>query len=64
MKDNRITYNDQAVEVNGNTIRFDGKGDPETKTLKVYRYRGDITMRDEAMQNFALDNGYETVIIE
>lgn len=63
MKDNRKTYNNQKVEANGNVARFDGKYDPATKTLKVYRYYGDITILEEAMQNFAIDNGIQTVVV-
>lgn len=59
-KDIRKVYNKQAIEVNGTNVHFDGKGNPETKTLKVYRYFGDINLMEEAMQNFCIDNGYET----
>ena len=59
-KDTRKVYNKQAIEVNGTNVFFDGKGTPETKTLKVYRYFGDINLMEEAMQNFCIANGYET----
>ena len=61
-KDNRIVYTYKAIEVNGIKQYFDGKGNPGTKELKVYRYYGDINQSGEALQNFAIDNGYDTVI--
>lgn len=62
-KDTRKIYNDEQIKVNGNVVRFDGKGDPQTKILKVYRYYGDITLQAEALQNFCIDNGYDEAII-
>jgi len=62
-KDNRLVYEDQPVAIEDNVIRFDGKGNPDTKTLKIYRYRGDITLRDEAIQQFCLENGYEKAVL-
>lgn len=62
MKDTRKTFSNQSIEVNGTFVHFDGKLNPENSTLKVYRYRGDITLRDEAFQNFAIDNKIKTVI--
>jgi hypothetical protein len=64
MKDNRKVYDNQEILVNGNVVRFDGKGDPDKKVLKVYKYYGDITLQNEALQDFAFSNGYETVQVK
>ena len=61
MQDNRITYSNQEIKVDGNVVRFDGKGHKESKTLKVYRYYGDIRVHEQAIQEFAIVNGYDTV---
>ena len=61
--DNRKNYSHKQIECEGNFVRFDGKGDPKTKTLKVYRYYGDVTIMEQALQEFAITNGYEKVIL-
>lgn len=62
-KDLRKTYKNHEIKLEGNVIHFDGKYDPITKTLKVYRYHGDITLRDQAFQDFAIENGIIKVLI-
>lgn len=60
---NQISYNNQIMEANGNVLVFDGEGNKEKKQLEIYRVYGSVEELDEAIQNFALDNGYETVIL-
>lgn len=62
-KDLRIVYNYKAIQINGTNVFFDGKGNQEEKSLKIYRRYGDINLMDEAIQNFCIDNNYNTVII-
>lgn len=52
-KDPRIVYSNQEIEVEGNKVFFDGKYNPENKTLKVYKYRGDIHLAEQAFIEFA-----------
>lgn len=61
-KDNRIVYKNKKIAVNGNTVSFDGKYNPDKKTLRVYRVYGDVTLHDEALQNFAIENNIDKVI--
>ncbi len=56
MKDNRKTYRNKQIEVNGTVVHFDGKFSPATDTLKIYRIYGDVSLFDEAIQNFCIDN--------
>ena len=63
-KDVRTTYKGQEIIVNGNRNHFDGKGNPDTKVLKVYRWHGDINQSAEGLQDFALSNEYTSVITE
>lgn len=57
-KDKRIVYKSQRIELEGNVITFDGKGNKETGELRVYRLHGDIRLFVQALQDFCLDNGY------
>jgi len=61
-KDTRVVYTQKEIKCNGNVVSFDGKGDKDAKQLKVYRYYGDITIREEALQGFAIENGYDTLL--
>lgn len=61
-KDNRISYTRERIEINGTGVDFDGKGNPDTKTVKIYNMRGDVRLFGEALQNFCIDNGYTTCI--
>lgn len=61
-KDNRKVYKNQRLEANGNCAFFDGKYDPQTDTLKVYRYYGSVNIMAEAFQNFCIDNKIGNVL--
>lgn len=62
-KDNRKVFKKQKIEVQGEVVYFDGKGNHETNVLKVYRFYGNITLLEEAFQNFSVVNGYEKVVL-
>lgn len=62
-KDLRKVYTKEPIKLEGNTVHFDGKYDPATKTLKVYRYYGDITLKEQALQDFCIDNKIDKAII-
>jgi len=64
MKDDRKTYRQERIEVNGTCVHFDGKYSPSANTLRVYRMFGDITLFDEAIQNFCIDNNIGVVVID
>jgi len=63
MKDLRIVYQYQKVAINETFIFFDGKGDKESKTLKVYKLYGNVTYFHEALQSFAIQENYDKVVI-
>lgn len=58
-KDNRVAYNNQRIELEGNVVTFNGKYNPATGVLKVYIMRGDVSLFDQAIQGFCIDKGYE-----
>lgn len=62
-KDIRKVYNYQKIEVNGNVIFFDGKYNPETNILKIYRLYGNASEFAEAVQNFCIDNKIDIAIV-
>lgn len=64
-KDNRVVYNYHPINAFGNVWNFDGKGDPEKKELKIYRFFGSITDTHigEAICGFMIDNDYEKIKI-
>lgn len=63
-RDTRKAYNYRRIESDGEVFHFDGKSRTSNpKELIVYRFHGNITMMEKALQDFALDNGYETVTI-
>lgn len=55
-KDNRKVYKQKRIEVDGNVITFDGKYNPDTNTLKIYRMYGDVSLYDQAIMEFCIDN--------
>lgn len=59
----KINYKKAAIELEGNVIRFDGTGNPTKKELKVYKVFGDCRLFNQAIQDFAIVNGYETVLV-
>ena len=62
--DTRKTYNNEPIRLQDNVIHFDGKLNPETNELKIYRLRGDIRLFDEAIQNFCIDNKIDKCIVK
>lgn len=60
-KDNRKIYNKKKIEFKGTHITFDGKGNPDNKSLTVYRYYGDITLFNDVFKQFCQVNNYEKV---
>jgi hypothetical protein len=63
-KDTRVTYRHEPIEVNGTFVHFNGKGNPDTKELRIYEMYGDVKLFSEAVQNFCIDNKYETCTIK
>lgn len=63
MKDNRKVLKNQKVELEGTFITFDGKFNPATNTLKVYKLQGDVTLFEQAIQDYAIVNRIDKVII-
>lgn len=63
-KDQRVTYNQQEIELEGNVVRFDGKYNPANDTLKVYRYYGDVGVMLQAIEQFCILKGYGNSIIK
>lgn len=61
-KDNRTVYNNEKIEVNGTNVTFDGKYSPGNNTLKIYRMHGDVSLFDEAIQNFCIDNKIDNAV--
>ncbi len=49
-------YKGEKIEVNGSFITFDGKYFAETDCVKFYKMHGDVTLFDEAIQNFCVTN--------
>lgn len=60
----KTTYINCKIETNGVVIFFDGKYSPDTDTLIVTNYFGDITVRADAFQDFAITNGIANVIFK
>lgn len=52
------------IECNGVTIYFDGVYNLQTDTLTVLRYYGDVSIKVEAFQNFAIENNIANVIFK
>lgn len=51
-KDIRKVFKHEPIDLGDNTVHFDGKYNPETGTLKIYRYHGDINRSKEAIALF------------
>lgn len=58
------TYTNEKVEVEGNFITFSGKLNPTTNTLIVDKIEGDVTLHDEAIQNFCITNKIGKAVIK
>jgi hypothetical protein len=55
-RDTRIVFNRHRIEHEGTSWIIDGKADPKTGTLKIYRVEGDVTKPErlkEALQALA-----------
>ena len=63
-KDTRKVYKNHRIEITGNVITFDGKLNPTSNTLKIYRLNGDVSRFDEAIEQFCTGNGIENVIVK
>ena len=62
-KDLRKTYtHERVVTSNNDVLYFDGKFDPTTKTMKVYRLFGDVRAFDDAYQAIFFDYNCEKVL--
>lgn len=64
MKKKKTVFTDQPIEVNGTVIHFDGKHFAHNNTLKIYRFRGDVTLLGQAIQNFCIANNIDKAIIK
>ena len=61
-KDLRKTYTNQRVVTSSNDVLyFDGKFDPTTKTMKVYRLHGDVRAFGEAYDAIGIEYGCDKV---
>lgn len=58
-KDTRKVYNQERIAVNGTFVMFDGKGEADKSVVKFYRLYGDVSLFDEAIQNFCVEHGYQ-----
>lgn len=59
-KDSRKQYTHHRIEHEGNVWHIDGKYNPDTKVLKVYKVYGDVTnpeLLNEALEAFANAEG-------
>lgn len=54
LADKRTTLNHHRIEHEGTVWNLDGKYDPATKTLKVYRVYGDVTKPELLMEALQL----------
>ena len=56
VKDLRKTFKGERIAVNGTFVSFDGKLDTVKNELRIYQLFGDVSLFDEAIQNFCIDN--------
>jgi hypothetical protein len=62
-KDLRKTYTHQRiVTANNDVFNFDGKFDPATKTMKVYRIYGDINKKQEVYEAIGIEYNCDKVL--
>lgn len=62
-KDRRKTYTHQRIETsNGDVLHFDGKFDPETKVMKVYRLHGSVLAFQDAYDAIGIEYGCNKVM--
>lgn len=63
IKDNRKTFKNQKVVTHNNDVLFfDGKFNPDTKVMKVYRIYGDVTKHQDAYDAIGTDYGCSKVL--
>ena len=63
MKDNRKSFTHQRIVTSNNDVlHFDGKFNPDTKTMKVYRMYGDVRAFDAAYEAIGIEYGCEKVL--
>ena len=64
-KDNRKVLDSEPLVFEESLVgTFDGKLNPTTNTLKVYKYHGDITKFEEAIGEYAILNKIDVVIVK
>lgn len=61
-KDKAFSY--EPIEVNGNKVFFDGKFRIAENALSIYRLYGDVTLFNEAIQNFCIVHNIGTAKIK
>jgi hypothetical protein len=62
-KDLRKTYTHQKVVTSNNDVLyFDGKFDPTTKVMKVYRLFGDVRAHEDAYEAIGFDYKCDKVL--
>lgn len=62
-KDLRKTYNHKRiVTANNDVLYFDGKFDPETKIMKVYRLHGSVLAFKDAYDAIGFEYGCSKVL--
>lgn len=65
LKDTRKPLTGIRLSVEGTFVgTFNGKLNPETKTLKIYDYYGDINRFGQAIEEYAFDHQISTVIVK
>lgn len=60
-KDNRVVFKDHRLAYEGQVWTINGKADPKTGQLKIYRIEGDVTkpaLLREALQSLADSVGF------
>lgn len=62
-KDTRKVLKNVRLEADGVVAYMSGKYDPTTKELRVYRFDGDINKLAMMLQNYAIENGIDKVVV-
>lgn len=56
-------YRNEKIEVDGQTVYFDGQVDHVMKSLRVFSFKGDINLQEKAFRDFMSKNGILKVYI-
>lgn len=65
LKDKRKPFSLEPLFVEGSFVgSFNGKFNPDTNTLKIYNYYGDITKFGAAIHEYAFDKKIDTIIVK